>query len=309
MKRLDFIDTAKGVCMLLIMLGHCAVRECHDPLIVWVYSFHTTTFFIITGFLIIHTAEYERTIQDSLIKNAKRLLIPYYSFQLIYSVFYCIWNGFSNLRWLLIDIAILNAWDYATWFLPVLFISKIAMLFLYRNTQNIKIVGIVVLFLFVTSIPISPMENLPLRWIVDTLCRCANAFLFLWIGMLLHKTIQKSINYKLTLIVSLTVSVGVALLNGRVSTFYLSYGNNPALYVIASIAGAMFVISVSNYAHSKVLTTFGQSSIIALGTHQLLLHYIGEQTTPYYLFSWALISLIVFGIIKCRKIIKAILIG
>ena len=86
MKRLDFIDTAKGICMLLIMLGHCSMGDeslsigvdylPNHPVLTWIYSFHTTTFFIITGLLMEYIHEHERPMKRIILTSAQRLLIP-----------------------------------------------------------------------------------------------------------------------------------------------------------------------------------------------------------------------------------------
>lgn len=49
LNRYDWIDTEKGICILLVMWGHIATV--HDAFYNWVMSFHVPVFLIITGFL------------------------------------------------------------------------------------------------------------------------------------------------------------------------------------------------------------------------------------------------------------------
>ena len=44
-KRLNWIDIAKGICMIAVVLGHLGVEK-----LGFVYSFHLTGFFILSGF-------------------------------------------------------------------------------------------------------------------------------------------------------------------------------------------------------------------------------------------------------------------
>jgi len=77
MKRLQFIDVAKGIGILLVVLGHL---ETTDFLRRWIYSFHMPFFFFISGFL-------SKLISINYItylnKQLSRLIIPYFFFGII----------------------------------------------------------------------------------------------------------------------------------------------------------------------------------------------------------------------------------
>ena len=46
--RLHYIDIAKGMAMLLVIIGHCSYSE--KILVGWLYSFHMPLFFALSGF-------------------------------------------------------------------------------------------------------------------------------------------------------------------------------------------------------------------------------------------------------------------
>jgi fucose 4-O-acetylase-like acetyltransferase len=46
--RLAYVDIAKGVAMLLVIIGHCSYSE--KILVGWLYSFHMPLFFALSGF-------------------------------------------------------------------------------------------------------------------------------------------------------------------------------------------------------------------------------------------------------------------
>jgi fucose 4-O-acetylase-like acetyltransferase len=56
-KRIEYLDTAKGLLILLVVFGHAllfsggAVTEPYSYIMKAVYSFHMTAFFLISGFL------------------------------------------------------------------------------------------------------------------------------------------------------------------------------------------------------------------------------------------------------------------
>lgn len=69
-KRLIWLDVAKGLAMLLVILGHCLDHDV--PLRYFVYSFHMPLFFVLAGFTM--RAKPRLTV---LVTSARRLLAPY----------------------------------------------------------------------------------------------------------------------------------------------------------------------------------------------------------------------------------------
>ena len=62
MKRIQWVDTSKGLGILLVIVGRCGIGGI--PL-KWVYSFHLPLFFIISGYLF----SYNENIRDFIIKK------------------------------------------------------------------------------------------------------------------------------------------------------------------------------------------------------------------------------------------------
>ena len=67
-KRIEWIDTAKGIGLILVILGHL-----HIPFMTtWIYLFHMPLFFFLSG-LVYSGGKY--TWKQYLIKKAKSLLV------------------------------------------------------------------------------------------------------------------------------------------------------------------------------------------------------------------------------------------
>jgi len=288
MKRLDFIDTAKGICILLIMLGHCAtgtVARHNLFLITWVYSFHTAAFFIITGMLMEHTQEHKRHFKTVLASNIKRILIPYFIFQMLYAFWYCLMHGFKNIKWLITDILLLIGWDYASWFLLALFIAKITVIVIRHLFKVHAVANALVLSLFILGLSLCVLKlNPSYYWLYQHLVRALLGVGFIVAGSILYKYIAHLNSIKV-LVVSLCLSLGSSYKNGLVSMFHLSVGN-PVLYVISAICGTIFILTVSNHINNRVITLFGKKSIIAMGLHQIILWSFPIQS----IFMWFIIS-------------------
>lgn len=91
-KRIFYFDNAKFILIFLVVLGHVIspLKE-HDNLLLSLYSiiflFHMPAFIFISGYF---SKGYNK--KGYLLKMIKKILLPYFIFQSIYSVFYY-WNG------------------------------------------------------------------------------------------------------------------------------------------------------------------------------------------------------------------------
>lgn len=74
-RRLTYIDVAKGICIIAIVLGHMGIRDASGAKVFsrWVFQFHVPLFFIIAG-LFIST---RKPLSVFVREKAKRLLLPY----------------------------------------------------------------------------------------------------------------------------------------------------------------------------------------------------------------------------------------
>ena len=146
-RRLTYIDIAKGIGIVLVVLGHCipdatsptgisvpAYRWLHDV----IYSFHMPLFFFLAGFMVSRQKMLVRTQKplDLVRKRISRLLVPYIFVGLCYAPFKMLLSRFANKPY---DISTL--WqmvlginpDGELWFLYALFvITVIAALFAFR---------------------------------------------------------------------------------------------------------------------------------------------------------------------------------
>lgn len=133
--RVTYLDLAKGVGIILVVLGH--MENIPGELRIWISSFHMPLFFVISGMLIAMKKEENRTLSDNLVKKAKGILIPYMWFSFIY-----IPIDIMNLYIQNVDkhTFVQNILDSVTmagvsvmWFLPALFIAETLALFIIKK--------------------------------------------------------------------------------------------------------------------------------------------------------------------------------
>ena len=124
--RLNYLDVAKGIGILLVVLGHHLSG--FDLLTTWIYSFHMPIFFIISGWLYSHKRPGDN-IRAFAAKKSRSLLYPY----VVFSVLVLAWK---YLLYFLLDTApeegfreiwlkTVSTYGYhALWFLPTLFCQR-----------------------------------------------------------------------------------------------------------------------------------------------------------------------------------------
>lgn len=135
--RIPWIDLAKGITILLVVLGHISFLP--KPILGIIYSFHMPLFFFLSGVLLFRRQE---AFSSFALKKARTLIRPYYVFLAIQSiVFYtALKAGFHHAGHYLSGWASLAGMS-ELWFLFVLFFIQLMLFPLYNSRGNSKIGG------------------------------------------------------------------------------------------------------------------------------------------------------------------------
>lgn len=130
MSRSLTLDIAKGIGIILVVVGHC-IKSYTIPGI-FIYAFHMPLFFLISG--ICFNGEKYQEFKPFFYKRLRQLLVPAVTFSaIIVLVSYCMLgndNLLYNLSW--------KGFPHAIWFLGVLFIVEIAYWLLYQLSKTKK---------------------------------------------------------------------------------------------------------------------------------------------------------------------------
>lgn len=150
-QRIQWIDSARGIGILLVVIGHVSKSPYLGK---FIYSFHMPLFFIISGYLYNN----KKYAQKAYIKRkAENILVPYFIFGIC-----------SLVYWILIERNIRNQteklpiWQFVNmflcfggdenyiynaplWFLPALLNTEIICSFLFKlKEKNIKIIAFII---------------------------------------------------------------------------------------------------------------------------------------------------------------------
>lgn len=282
-KRIRYIDIAKGIAIICIILGHLGSSEINRI----VYTFHVPIFFLISGYFF----NDRKSIKEVVKSKAKTLLAPY--------AFTCgviillatlegmfIGNPLGNARenfvyW--VYASIYGAGDYyskpftipaigAIWFLWALFWSNIFFRASLYFNKYIRIFFIAALFWTGYNSP-------KLFWFPFSIQAGACATLYVYIGYLFKnsKDILQKLSFEVKLFCVLSASLAWINFIKHFQAFWMVHSNfgNGINDIFSSICacGIILLISKSIDLHfepiAKPLSFFGNKSIIVLFIHIL----------------------------------------
>ena len=244
--RLKWVDFAKGVTIILVVVAH-AIQE-NPAVIVFIYVFHMPFFFVMAGCLL-NVEKWEKNFSQFANKLTKRLLLPYFAANFLFSplwfVFCYRFEIFAIYYWaerapleVLISIFVGNSETFGTklllyplWFLPCLFFAELT--FLKVHTFKAAILFSAVGYILGKNF------QLPLE--IDIVL-FAQFFLFAGSWIKRNNFLDK-INFPACMILLLIVFVS-PLLNDFVTMDKRIYGN-PLLFYVGGIAGTLFIMKIS----------------------------------------------------------------
>ena len=270
--RKSFIDVAKGIGIILVVLGHLdADGQISRSLI---YSFHMPLFFMLSGVF----SNTKTDFVEYLKKNFLALYLPYFIFVLVDAAACVLLNGqsisfvaYDKLKELAgIGFGALNR---PIWFLFALFIIKISYYFI-SKAKALKIaavlIGIVFVFLNGTFLSYRP----DFLWLVSVPCLSFYALGDIFKEEILE--IDFKIQKRRPLFAALTVAL-LALLtvsanaNICVDMTMYKYGNT-ALFFANALVGCFAIFALSVLLSEirpveRALTFYGQNSVIVMVCH------------------------------------------
>lgn len=290
-ERIHYLDLAKGIGMILVVLGH--IGGIGLPLRYFIVSFHMPMFFIISGILFQVTKEETKDIKNIVYKKWKHIMIPYFAFSFFYfviEILYHLVKGGSDWPtiWHNLYLSVCLHGVSVLWFLPAIFFGEILFLFVRKHVSHIWTIMItVVLTIFMCFANLGEKALFAsyggtgvysyLHSFVVMFIRCFIAMTFICIGyyiyFVMERLAKKSILCFITGILFMGLTIVISQINGGVDMNYLVF-SNVGLFFIAATLGSVGVIllckSVEKFHHfvpNKVMEYYGKNSLIIMATH------------------------------------------
>ena len=267
------VDVAKGIVILLMVVGHCYCQE--NIILKLICAFHMPFFFIVTGYL---TKENHTKIGGLLSKNSLiKTWIPYLGYSMLYGLLLYSIRSISSgcLEWNplfqdLVKIVTLQGLS-ALWFIPCNFFARLIVVVINKYFSKAGF------FLSAAIMLLGLCLDMP-----DTLTvfrRMLVSIGFVATGYYGHEWIAESTKSGGVFCLCTISFLFTGIVNSSVSMFANSYGNI-LLYYISSIAGTLMTFyaatrlsEIKNELY-RILQYLGQNTLIILGTHMLIVEII-----------------------------------
>lgn len=287
-KRIEWIDVAKGIAMICVILVHVEEHFMPPGTLVStkipIYTFHMPLFFFVSGYLF--------TMKDSFgefLKNkCRRILIPYVCLGILQALFQGFWQGrnpfgepwfqsgvfWGNLWGLLIQ---KRMWTF--WFIACLFWLNLLFYVIVRYVKKEKVRALVVILITAAGICYYRLGGNSLLWNVDV---CLTALLFFYVGFWCKNTDFinlhiLSVKHKWGVFAGFVLlDVVAAFVNYNLSGQFLEffnrmYGIAPLTY-LGAFAGVFAVIILADACHGfGPLQYIGANSMLFYAWHQTML--------------------------------------
>lgn len=272
-KRIEYIDIAKGAAVFLMVLGHSysyASNSEGEYIVRWLYSFHMPLFFISSGVLYGLRDRCGEGMRLGVKSKCKTLILPYLIWNTTYQ---CFLSGLAIIGGKPVREALLHylpmvlrVTGSAMWFLPVMFLSLI----LFIPITYMRKAGGGLAFVCMLAGTMLPEAGV----FFPILLRACVGTGFIAMGFYFAEIFNKKRAWIIVGIQAI-VHLAVSLAHDTVSLAGRNFGN-PVLYVVASCLGTLWIYDVAklgkeNNALKKLLGYWGRNSIKILCLHEFVL--------------------------------------
>lgn len=279
-KRIEWIDTARGIGLLLVFFGHMHVSY----LSTWIYTFHMPLFFFLSGMLYPGCEKY--SFSEFAWRRFKGLVIPYFALGIVIALFYCCLFAYYNrplsaytdmLRSFLIQ-----EHYWTIWFLAALYLTQILYYCIdkcfgqWRYISSlisllVCVIGLVRYRLGCGSLP----WNLDIALIAQFIFHMG--YLFMQSRRILDfftgtmKAWKRFVIASCCLVVNFIAGKFCIMLSGHSLDMSIGMYGNEIMTMISALAGILLVLTVSPIIHSAFFTYLGRNTMILFSWHSRII--------------------------------------
>lgn len=295
--RLKWLDIAKGIAIILMVIGHTSIPDIFSR---FIFAFHMPLFFIASGWTT-NWGKYSFMVFAK--SKFKSIMVPFIIYSLIVLSVQTILIGGGNIYdWLM------YGWQgYALWFIPVLFVASILGRLIHIVHSSFFHYVMMTVFVFLGFL--LKRIDLYLPW---TLCSVPLACFFVLLGTELKKIQYFIVSPRLWLF------AGCFIMTFVISHFWkldMAWNNViPVLpLILGAVAGSVMLFSLSSYIErytviaSKVLSNIGKETFVIVAFSQLIIMLLRRYTLLHSATCYLLLIVILTIIITIKKSIKRII--
>lgn len=269
-QRLEIYDNAKGILILLVILGHTLLMVSAAELKPYlyflkaIYGFHMAAFLMISGMLFNKARWEKESALAFIIDRFRHLIVPYLIFEAIGYSIQTIFNWGETDSVITAAKKVFSVQTYvgADWYLPTLFLAEIIVFvclkYLNRILNCLLVLCSLVPFCFLREYE---SNQCLCFWLRNLICAAVIIVGFYYRDYFLAHYDR----WLIALFGSLWVLTSQ--LNAIVF-LHIPRLNNVFLFCICGLTGTLLIMGVSNAIHFPYLRILGRYSLVIMGTHQ-----------------------------------------
>ena len=268
--RLFFLDSARGLAILLVVLGH--IWETEELIPVLIYSFHVPLFFIISGILINYTDAQKKSWKTLILSRITGLLLPYILYELIFVIIFGLRSGFdfSSLGTNAWDGLLLKPQNVPLWFLICLFFSELVLILFLKTFSDPRITAFLSLILYLLPFLIAPAN-----YATELFLKTCSSLGFLALGYFCASFVRNTSMPAWLLVVLLFAGGGASWLNGKTGINKLTF-HNPVLFTFSAVVLSFCILFLLKKTRIRVLEFAGKNTLPVLGLHIIVLRILEQ---------------------------------
>ncbi len=272
-QRIDWIDSAKGIGIILVLIGHCSL-----PGGSLIYMFHMPFFYIISGYLWSYEKNRQLSLFEFVTKKLKAYIIPYFKIAsicfLLYGIVYCgIVNSQSHdyveqlWKWLYgIIIFSRGTTEWLPccspiWFLTALFFAEIFFYFIMKYNQPLLLITIAALIGFALS------STVKLPWNIDN---AFTAIPYISFGYYIRKYNVLSLLTKYKIVLLGVLSVIVMAFGNKVNDYDGNVFGNYFISLAQSTTISLCILAIISHVGGGIMPWYGKNTIFLMGYNYLI---------------------------------------
>lgn len=278
--RLDFIDTAKGIGMLIVIILHTFINYPDNSYIgsfihLYTSSFFMPLFFFLSGLFFSCKIDFVPWLK----KKYKRLIVPYICFYILTYIL--------NLLLHELNVTTKNPFHYidifqvfwkdifsnnVIWFLLSLFWCNVIMYIVLKYSKKMVYEIICIIFVFFAGYYCS-YNNINIPLYIDT---SLSSLPIIYIGYIFKRyKLLEQITKKMSIsFVIITLSSVLVYLSIQGISLVSNVIRNPILFLLGGVSGSILVTFISFYIKQIPIITFiGRNSLLVLCTHMYLINF------------------------------------
>lgn len=289
-KRTAWIDMAKGIGIILVILGHISFRP--QSINVWLCSFHMPLFFFLSG--ITYNPDKYNKFGLFLKTKIKQLVIPYFIFATVALLWKIAQQGINFLsgdgfNWVYIIKQFFGIFlqirttDYGigVWFVPCIFCAFILLFVICKLSRGNNVIAFLISAIsLVAGYLYATFVDIKLPWGLDA---SFVAVFFMTLGMIVKKqNIIEKLKSNIYIAISLVLSILFAYLNytvlGRTVGMWSNNYGNLIYFILGALSGIIFIVCLTQKKSNEYLQDIGRNSIFYYGIHIIILEATGYFT-------------------------------